>query len=275
MEKLNVRPPVVSGLFYPSSNRELTKQIEGFVDKKAVKYSALGCVLPHAGYVYSGAVAAETVSRIDLSQKDKIIILGPNHTGNGPEMSIMTEGFWQTPLGEIEIDSALAKKILKRSKFLRADSLAHEREHSIEVELPILQHFKESFDIVPICIMSGDAAMLTEAAGAIAGVVKESGKERSFLIVASSDMTHYEPLADAQKKDKEAIDAILQLDPEKLLERVRLLDISMCGYAPVFMMLKIAKALGAKKAELVKYQTSAQASGDISSVVGYAGITVN
>ena len=270
MEEPKIRKPAVAGQFYPSSAQGLKGQIEAFIDKKANKTDAIACMLPHAGYIYSGGVAAQTLSRVNV--KDKIILLGPNHTGFGPAFSIMTEGVWQTPLGEIEIDSNLAKKILQNSKYLEEDASAHAYEHSLEVELPFLQYFKTDFKIVPIILLSDEIKALKQIGEEIASVLKDS--KGSSMIVASSDMTHYEPQATAQNKDTEAIGAILELNEDKLIEKIRRLNISMCGYAPVIVMLKAAKILGAKGASLIKYQTSGDVTGDRSSVVGYAGIIV-
>lgn len=272
MEKSEIRKPVVAGQFYPASKEELKRQIAGFIVKQADKLDAFACMLPHAGYVFSGAVAAETVSQINI--KDKIILLGPNHTGYGSAFSIMTKGTWQTPLGEIRIDSDLARQILKKSKYLADDSTAHLYEHSLEVELPILQYFKSDFEIVPIVVSSQDIAALKEIGRELASAIKESKAQGRTLLVASSDMTHYEPQDQAQKKDEEAIKAILELNEDRLTQKVQSLDISMCGYAPVVVTLAAAKVLGAGNAKLVKYQTSGDVTGDNRAVVGYAGIII-
>jgi AmmeMemoRadiSam system protein B len=184
----------------------------------------------------------------------------------------MTEGIWQTPMGEVKIDSVLAEKILKNSKYLQSDSLAHAYEHSLEVELPFLQYFKSSFEIVPIAFLTDDIEALKAAGKEIAAVLKDI--KDSVMLVASSDMTHYEPHEMASKKDHEAIEAILELNEDKLMEKIRRLNITMCGYAPVIAMLSAAKMLGAKAAKLVKYETSGDVTGDKSSVVGYAGVVV-
>lgn len=273
MQQLKIRKPVVAGQFYPSSSSGLKNQIDALVDKKATKIDCLACMLPHAGYMYSGRVAALTVSRINI--REKIILLGPNHTGNGTPFSIMTEGIWQTPLGEVKIDTTLANKILANSKYLEADTAAHAYEHSLEVELPFLQYFKSNFEIVPIAFLSDEIETLKEIGRQISSVLKEPGIKDSVLIVASSDMTHYEPQDEAKDKDKEAIGAILELNEDKLMQRIRRLNISMCGYAPAIVMIKIAKLLGAKNAELIKYETSGEVSGDWDSVVGYAGIIIH
>ena len=272
MEEFKIRKPTVAGQFYPSSGSLLKQQIENFIDKKTEKMDVIACMLPHAGYMYSGKVAAETISHINI--KDTIVLLGPNHTGFGVPFSIMTEGSWQTPLGEIKIDSDLATKILHNSKYLEDDCLAHIDEHSLEVELPILQYFKTNFKIVPIAFLSDDLEVLKEIGEEIASVLKEPNIKDSTMFIASSDMTHYEPQQEAQHKDKEAIEAILELDEDKLMDKIKKLNISMCGYATVTVMLKAAKTLGAKSAKLIKYQTSGDVTGDKSSVVGYAGIII-
>jgi AmmeMemoRadiSam system protein B len=273
MGKSKIRKPAVAGQFYPLSSQELKNQVEKLVDKKADKLDAIACILPHAGYMYSGKVAAETVSRINI--KDRIILLGPNHSGYGTAFSIMTEGIWQTPLGAINIDSDLAKQILGRSKYLEDDTLAHMYEHSLEVELPFLQYFRKDFEIVPITFLSDDLDILKEIGKDIALTIKESNLKNSTLLIASSDMTHYESRSQAQKKDEEAINAILELNEDRLLERVGRLGISMCGYAPVITVIAAAKLLGAKAAKLIKYQTSGDVTGDQDSVVGYAGIVIH
>jgi AmmeMemoRadiSam system protein B len=271
--KPNIRKAVVAGQFYPSSANALKTQIEGFIDRDVDKSDYIACLLPHAGYMYSGEVAAKTVSRINI--KDKVILLGPNHTGFGQPYSIMTEGKWQTPLGEVKINEELAKYMLGHCDYLEDDALAHVSEHSLEVELPFLQYFKSDFTIVPIAVFSDDLTALKEIGKDIAQSVKDLGITASTLIVASSDMTHYESQEQAKEKDKHAVEAILELDADKLMESVRRQKISMCGLAPAVIMLSAAKQLGAKKGQLVKYQTSGDTTGNYVSVVGYAGIIIS
>jgi len=274
MERAKLRKPAFAGQFYNATAPGLKKEIEILIsDKNAVKTNVLSCLLPHAGYMYSGRVAADTVSQINI--KDRVILLGPNHTGYGVPFSLVSEGIWQTPLGEVQIDTALAREILKHSRYLEDDSAAHMYEHSLEVELPILQYFKPDFKFVPVIILSGEINILKEIGRGIAAAIKESNLEDSVLIVASSDMTHYEPQTQAAKKDRQAIQAILELNEDKLSEEILRYNISMCGYAPVAVMLAAAKSLGAKNARLVKYQTSGDVTGDLESVVGYAGIIIN
>ena len=272
MSGSNIRKPAAAGRFYPGSSHQLKNQIEGFIDKKTKRRDVIACMLPHAGYDYSGSLAAETVSRINI--KDTLILLGPNHTGYGADFSIVTAGSWETPLGEVAIDWQFAQEILKCSKFLKDDPTAHAYEHSLEVELPLFQYFKPDIKIIPMVFLSDDISALKEIGQDIACAIKEAKLSSSVLIVASSDMTHYEPQKEAEAKDREAIKAILELNEDKLVEKITRLNISMCGYAPVIVMLAAVKKLGAAGAELVKYQTSGDVSGDTDAVVGYAGITI-
>jgi len=265
-----IRNPVVAGQFYPESASQLKAMIEQLVDEKAAKEEVIGLVSPHAGYIYSGPVAGRVISRIKF--KDTFIIIGPNHTGRGKPLSIMTEGTWKTPLGEIEIDSELAEQILATSSHLAEDYQAHQYEHSIEVQIPFLQYFKSDIKLVPIVLARTTGAIYKEIGREIAQAIKELNK--GVVIIASSDMTHYEPQASAQRKDTQAIEAILNLDEDELLRRIDKLNISMCGYAPVASLISAAKQLGATGAELVRYQTSGDTTGDYSSVVGYAGIII-
>jgi AmmeMemoRadiSam system protein B len=265
-----IRKPVVAGQFYPASASELKAMIRSMVKEKAVKEEVIGLVSPHAGYIYSGVVAGATISRVKF--KDTFIIMGPNHTGAGRPLSIMTEGVWQTPLGDVEIDTELAEEILANSKHLEEDDGAHLYEHSIEVQLPFLQYFKPDLKMVPMVFGHPDGAVYKEVGKEIARAVKALGRE--VVILASSDMSHYEPQESAQKKDTQAIGAILKLDEDELLKRVHELNITMCGYAPAVALIVAAKELGATGAELVKYQTSGDVTGDYSAVVGYAGIII-
>lgn len=265
-----IREPIVAGQFYPGSPSSLEAQIKRFVDEKALKEEVIGLVLPHAGYIYSGPVAGAAMSRTQF--KDTFIILGPSHTGHGRPFSIMTEGTWKTPLGEVGIDSQLGKEILTRSTHLEEDHVAHLYEHSIEVQIPFLQYFKRDIKIVPIVLSHSTAAVYKEIGKGIADAIKELNAE--VVIIASSDMTHYEPQELAGRKDTQAIDAILELNEDELLRRIEELHISMCGYAPTISLISAAKELGAKRAELVRYQTSGDVTGDYTSVVGYAGILI-
>lgn len=265
-----IRKPVVAGQFYPANPSTLRKELEALLKKDEEKKEALGLVSPHAGYIFSGGVAAACFSKIRLTET--VVILGPNHTGLGAPFSIMVEGSWQTPLGNVEIDTPLAKRILKGSEYLEEDLKAHKSEHSIEVQLPFMQFFMPEVKIIPVVVSAADFKIYDKIGKAIAKAIKESKKD--CLIIASSDMTHYQSQQKAQEDDKLAIQAILNLDGKELLRRVEKFNISMCGYGPTVCMLSATKELGARSARLIKYQTSGDAFGDYSSVVGYAGIMI-
>jgi len=251
-----------------------TPKEERFSDlrlKDAKRIKVMGIVSPHAGYVYSGKVAGETFSRVVLP--DKYIILAPNHTGIGPHISLYSSGTWETPLGSIEVDSELAQKIRDKLENIKEDVSAHMMEHSLEVQLPFLQYFKKDFKIIPFSLGRLTVKECSSLGRAIAEAIRESDED--ILIVASSDMTHYESAKQAEKKDKLAISNIEKLDPEGLFETVRSNGISMCGVIPTTVMLFAAKELGAKKGTLVKYSNSGETSGDYDEVVGYAGLYVS
>lgn len=264
------RKPFVAGKFYSGTSTSLQAEIERLVDPHAARERVIGLVSPHAGYVYSGAVAGATFSGVEF--KDIFVILGPNHTGRGAAFSIMTEGIWKTPLGEVRIDSSLGKQILHRSGFLHEDTAAHLYEHSIEVQLPFLQYFKRDVRIVPIVLTHVRGDIYQEIGRSIAMAIKNQLK--GVVIVASSDMTHHESDESVRRKDTQAIEAILDLNEDELLRRVEELNITMCGCGPVVSLICAAKEMGAHKAELVRYQTSGDTSGDYRSVVGYAGIII-
>jgi AmmeMemoRadiSam system protein B/AmmeMemoRadiSam system protein A len=244
--------------------------LAGLVDKKAKKEDVIGVVSPHAGYVYSGPVTGATLSRVRF--KETFIIMGPNHTGLGRPFSIMTRGAWATPLGEVPIDAELGRQILAASRYLQEDSQAHRFEHSIEVQLPFLQYLGKNFKLVPIVLAGAPEAVYKEIGRAIATAVRDL--KREVVIIASSDMTHYEPQQSAKQKDDYAIEALLRLDEDELVRRIQERNITMCGYAPAVCLITAARGLGAGQAELVSYRTSGDASGDYSSVVGYAGILI-
>jgi MEMO1 family protein len=266
----DVRQPAVAGRFYPGRADVLTRDINSYLAPPAEKLSALGCVVPHAGYMYSGHVAGAVYSRLELPRR--FLILGPNHTGAGDPLAIMTDGVWQTPLGAARIDTVLAEALMNAFRYLTEDDIAHRAEHSLEVQVPFLQALVGEFCFVPICVGTGNLEVLTALGQAIAKVLDE--EEEPVLLVASSDMNHYETDSITRVKDRKAIDKVLALDPRGLHRVIHEENISMCGYAPTIAMLTAAKLLGATKAELIKYATSADVSGDREMVVGYAGIAI-
>jgi MEMO1 family protein len=262
------RSACVAGFFYPAEKKSLLDFLAANIHHDDTVKNAIALVMPHAGYVYSGLTAAKTISEVRVP--DTVVLLGPNHTGCGTEFSIMSRGKWQMPLGNVPVNEALARSLVEACGLLTEDSSAHLREHSLEVELPFLYYCNSSLSIVPITIASQDFAACEKLAEAIAQVIR--GKD--ILLVASTDMTHYEEKSIAEKKDSEAIEAIKALDEKKLAQTVSARHISMCGFIPVFITILAAKALGARSARLVDYRTSGDASGDYEKVVGYAGMVI-
>ena len=267
---MDVRAPAVANAFYPGSESALASTLEQLMPKKKVREKAIGIISPHAGYVYSGGVAGELISSVIIPKK--VILIGPNHTGLGTRASIMTEGSWRLPNGTVPIDSNLAQTIHRNSDILAVDSLAHLREHSLEVQIPFLLHEKEALEIVPITVMGLNIESCKKLGHAIAEAVKSADSD--VLILASSDMTHYESQKSAEIKDRKAIEKVLKIDPEGLFNVVAEKDISMCGVIPSTIMLFAAIELGAEKASLLRYATSGDVSGDYEQVVGYAGMIV-
>ena len=227
-------------------------------------------MVPHAGYIYSGQVAGAVFSRIEIPPS--CVVLCPNHTGLGHPLATLKEGTWRTPLGDLPVDSELAGQLLQAFPALVEDSEAHRSEHAIEVELPFMQVVRPGVKFVPIAVGTGRLLLLEQLGEALATEVATS--DEPVLIIASSDMNHYEDDSTTRVKDHKAIEQILALDPRRLYETVMNESISMCGFGPAVVLLTAAKRLGAQKAELVQYATSGDVSGDQETVVGYAGIIV-
>jgi len=265
-----IRPPAVAGRFYPSDPQELTRQIEEFTSSTTAKRRAIACVVPHAGYVYSGRVAGAVYSAVEIPAR--CILLGPRHFPQGQPMAILTEGSFQTPLGEAQIDSGMAVELARACPLLREDAVAHAREHSLEVQLPFLQKIGRDFRFVPVVLATDRYGAMEELGRAVAQAV--SAQREPVLVIASSDMNHYESDAVTRAKDEKAIARILALDPRGLYDTVRGEGITMCGYAATVAMLVAARELGAKEATLVRYATSGDVNGERDEVVGYAGIVV-
>ena len=265
------RKPAVAGYFYPGRAKALMSLVESMVETDRKKERALCVISPHAGFIYSGPVAGAVFSSVELPET--FVILGPSHQGMQPRAALMREGVWETPLGDVPLESTLAELIMKDSSLIVDDDRAHRSEHSLEVQLPFIQYFKEKLSIVPICLSHYITyEELEELGKAVSlGIKSFTGK---VLIVASTDMSHYVSQEEAKKKDYLAIDKVLKLDPRGLYDTVQREDISMCGFQPTTAALIASLELGAQKAELIKYQTSGDTSGDYSQVVGYAGIRI-
>lgn len=265
-----IREAAVAGSFYAGTADRLRAQIESLRPASTKRETVLGATVPHAGYMYSGRVAAAVYAQI--AQPDTWVVLGPNHTGRGARASIMTAGAWRTPLGPMPIDEELATRILANSGTLRDDDLSHAREHSIEVQLPFLQSEAPASRFVPIALFAHDYASCQDVGGAVSEAIHAAG--RRAVVVASTDMSHYVSRSVASTQDRKAIDAFLALDPERLHQVVRRDGISMCGFHAVTAALIAAKNLGATSAELVAYTDSGEVTGDASEVVAYAGMII-
>lgn len=264
----SVREPVVAGAFYPGSAQALERQLAQLIPAVHGDRPLLACIAPHAGYVYSGGVAGQVFAAFEVPAR--VIVLGPNHTGRGARIAVAPETSWRTPLGGVEIDRELADRLLAAAPEAELDAAAHGREHSIEVMLPFLVARRRDVRVLPICLAHLELEACRRLGAAIAEVVRAAGEPVG--VVASSDMSHYEPDAVTRERDRLAIDAALALDPGRLYRTVHDHHISMCGVVPATVALTAAVALGASTAELVAYATSGDVNHDRSAVVGYAGL---
>jgi MEMO1 family protein len=265
-----LRLPAVAGRFYPSDCKELTAVIQEYSQPNPQHraISAKSCLVPHAGYMYSGHVAGAVFARVVLPLK--IIVLGVRHYPRGEPAAILSSGAWRTPIGDAPIDEALAAELRRECPMLREDSVAHSAEHSLEVQVPFLQVLAPGFSFVPVALGTVQFQSLVSVGEALARVLANS--KESVLLLTTSDLNHYEDDAATRMKDRKAIDRLLALDARGLYDTCRTEEISMCGLGPAVAMLTALNELGAKKSELVKYATSADVSGDRSQVVGYAGM---
>ncbi len=274
MSAIILRHPAVAGRFYPGDPDDLRASASAYLSDansaSRVPVRVVGCIAPHAGYVYSGHVAGGVFARIEVPKQ--CVVLCPNHTGMGRALAIMSEGAWQTPLGDVPIDAELAGALKQHFPALNEDPVAHLAEHAVEVELPFLVLRQPELRFVPIALGTREFETLEQLGQALADVIAAHGDP--VLIVASSDMNHYESDAVTRVKDHQAIERILTVDPRGLFEVVTQQNISMCGLGPAVVMLSAARRLGAKSAELVQYATSGDISGDRQRVVGYAGVIV-
>jgi len=266
-----IRYPAVAGQFYPGTPQALQSTLAALIPAVSAPVTAKAVISPHAGYIYSGAVAGETFARVKIP--DEVVILGVNHHGLGPDIAVYASGSWMTPLGEVPIAEELARNILEYAPLATRDEAAHRLEHSLEVQVPFLQYRNPQLAIVPIMLSFIDLNSCLVLAKTLARAIQDQG--RPVLLVASTDMTHYENRQVATVKDRAAIERILDLDPEGLYQVVVGNRISMCGVIPTTVTLAAARELGATSAELVRYTDSGEASGDTSQVVGYAGFVIS
>jgi MEMO1 family protein len=269
-----IRAAAVAGRFYPSDPGELSRQVDGFLHgggADAAKMRAFGCVVPHAGYMYSGHVAGAVYGALEIPAR--CILLGPRHYPQGQPLAILCSGSFETPLGRARIDESLAGALARACPLLREDAVAHAREHSLEVQIPFLQRIVGAeFRFVPVVLATDRYGVMEDLGQAVADVVR--AQSEPVLVIASSDMNHYESDEVTRLKDGRAIGPMLALDPRALYDTVRHEGITMCGYAAAVAMLVAMRELEAKTAKLIRYATSGDVSGDRDQVVGYAGIVV-
>jgi len=265
-----VRPPAVAGIFYPEEKRSLADAIDRVMKKSGKKEPVFAAVVPHGGILDAGPVAGAVYSRVAWTHR--VVVMGPYHSGAENRFALMKEGTWETPLGRLPVDSELARAILKQVPELKGDPTDHLEEHGIEVQLPFLQRVGKVDSFVPILFGDLDAAAAQRMGEAIAQAIQQSGE--LIGLIATTDLTRYEPRQIAQENDRRAIERILALDEPGLLETVERRSISMCGAAPTAVAIAAAKRLGASKAALVNYVLGGDLSQEATSVVGFAGITI-
>ncbi|MDM7998186.1 MAG: AmmeMemoRadiSam system protein B [Acidobacteriota bacterium] len=266
-----VREAAVAGQFYPAEPEALRAAIEAYVQKPSSLLDAKGVVVPHAGYIYSGKVAGEVFSSVRLP--DRMILLGPNHTGRGAALALAPAAEWDMPFGPACIDEALNRELLAGCPELKEDAAAHRFEHSLEVQIPFLQALQPDFRFCAICIRTIDLDVLESLGHAMARVIR--ARKKPVLLIASSDMSHYESSDSAARQDQFAIDQMLAVDPPGLHSVVLEKRISMCGFAPAVAVLTACRDLGALQGKLIRYTNSGEASGEYDRVVAYAGIAIS
>ncbi|MEI6207977.1 MAG: AmmeMemoRadiSam system protein B [Desulfuromonadales bacterium] len=264
------RQPAVAGQFYPGGERQLRAELSHLIPENASPIKVKGIIAPHAGYVYSGAIAGKVYSHIVIPAT--VLIIGPNHHGDGAAAALYPDGEWLTPLGPLAINPHLNDLLLRHVPFVESDACAHRHEHSLEVQAPFLQYLRPDVSISALCLGQGDFSALQRIASGVAAAIREYGED--VLIVASSDMTHYESADAARLKDEAALEHVLALDARGLLDTCRSRRITMCGVMPSVVMLEAALQSGAFKAELIAYGNSGDVTGDNRQVVGYAAVVV-
>jgi len=270
-----IRAPAVAGQFYPGRAGQVETELDELLQPVGPKRAALAVVVPHAGWMYSGRTAGLLYAQVNIP--DRVIMLGPNHHGIGSRYALYDAGRWRTPVGDAVIAEALAAELLDNCELLAADPEAHAREHSLEVQVPFLLRENPVVQIVPVLVggrwpAAGERHELREIGEAIAATVRDCGKP--VLLLASSDLNHYADQSTSNRKDRLALDAVVALDEDRLLQTVCDADVSMCGVAPTYIVLVAAKLLGARRAEVLDYRTSGDVSGDYSAVVGYGAVAI-
>jgi AmmeMemoRadiSam system protein B len=265
----------VAGQFYPADASEIETTLDELIPTAPTKRNAIAVVCPHAGWMYSGHTAGLVYASVEVP--DRVILVGPNHHGLGSRYAVYSSGAWHTPVGDVPVAEPLASALLDSCELLTEDIRAHIQEHSLEVQVPMLLRANPNVHIVPLLIgggwpESGGRGELKEIGRALAQCVRDFGKP--VLLVASTDLNHYEDQESSHRKDKLVLDAIVNLAPDALMDRVIDAEVSMCGVAATYIVLWAALGLGAKRAEILEYRTSGDVSGDFARVVGYGGVVI-
>lgn len=263
------RKPVVAGRFYTNNATKLIEDLKDMIPESTIKKQVLGVIVPHAGYIFSGHCAGKVFGQVEVP--DTVIILGVNHYGDGYAFAVDHHEYWDTPLGEVEVDEEFRSALLANSQIFKTDSNVGQQEHSLEVQVPFIQYINPNAKILPITISSRNIDQLMTAGQELASIVN---KFPNTLIVASTDMSHFISAKAAEKKDALAIKEIFKRDPESLLNVVLKNDITMCGVCPTAIMLSAVNQLGAQKVEQVEYTHSGARTGDTREVVAYLGMIV-
>ena len=274
---MQIRTPAVAGMFYPGEKNELKESIRqcflhsfgpGKLPPSEEEKKIFGIICPHAGYMYSGPIACHSFYSISCESPELVIIIGPNHWGIGCNVATMKDCSWATPLGQVEVDSEAAIELSKISRMVDLDFFSHTRDHSLEVQIPILQEIYSKFKILPIILIDQEKATVNEIGEAIATIAKQ----KNSMIIGSSDFTHYEPNEFVHKQDKALIEPILKLDVDQFYKVIYEKNVTACGYGAIASTMITCKKMGAAKGELLKYATSGGVTGDTNSVVGYGSI---
>ncbi len=264
------RQPAVAGQFYAGNRSRLHSELAALIPADRGTKKVTGIIAPHAGYIYSGAIAGRVYAAIEIPAT--VLVLGPNHHGAGAGAALYPDGEWLTPLGPVLINSRLNALLQQHVPYISPDTVAHQFEHSLEVQVPFIQYLRPDATISAVCLGHGGFDSVRQIGEGIAAAIRAYGED--VLIVASSDMTHYESAETARRKDDLALERVLGFDPQGLLQVCRSEHITMCGVVPAAVMLVAAGELGATQAELVAYGTSGDVTGDNSQVVAYAAVTV-
>lgn len=278
MRDLTSRSPYYAGSFYPKHTCDLiellhfcfNKSIFGPKKKQIINTKIFGIIVPHGAYIFSGAISANAFFEIASLNIDTFILIGPDHHGIGKRISVTSEGYWQTPLGDVLIDNTITNDLKRSCDFIEEDNIVHQIEHSLEIQVPFIQYsFGNSFTIVPLLLRDQDI----ETSMLLGNLIAKYSARKNVMIIASSCLTHYESNSSVQKKDFQMIKNIESLNIESFYQSLMNLKASVCGYGAIASLMRAVQILGSKKGELLRYATSGDVTSDNkNTVVGYASI---